>query len=155
MQEIALPHQQKVVCLVVPPLVLHCVCCCAVSPDCPPYSTTAAPRTNPTVLQGLQPTAASHGLPLGLWAAPNADIAARSGRGGTYTMLSHDSHVTSSKALCGPPVHPDVLSDQYWDMRLSGLTTSLCLLFLLFALLTWCSVCPCTTCVHIRVNLPR
>ena len=53
-----------------------------------------------------------------------------------YTTWSHDSHVTSSRALCGPPVHPEVLSDQYWDMRLSGLTTCLCLLFLLSALLT-------------------
>ena len=53
-----------------------------------------------------------------------------------YFTWSHDSHVTSSRALCGPPVHPEVLSDQYWDMRLSGLTTCLCLLFLLSALLT-------------------
>ena len=36
--------------------------------------------------------------------------------------------------------HVEVLSDQYWDMRLSGLTTCLCLLFLLSALLT-CVVC--------------
>ena len=27
-------------------------------------------------------------------------------------------HVTSSRALCGPLVHLEVLSDQYWDMRL-------------------------------------
>ena len=51
-------------------------------------------------------------------------------------MWSHDSHVTSSRALCGPPAHPEVLSDQYWGMRVSGLTTCLCLLFLLCALLT-------------------
>ena len=38
------------VCVVVPPLVLHRVCCCAVSPDCPPYSATASPRTDPTSL---------------------------------------------------------------------------------------------------------
>ena len=40
-----LPHQQKVVCTAVPALVLHCVFCCAVSPDCPPYNTAPSPRT--------------------------------------------------------------------------------------------------------------
>ena len=46
MQEIPLPHQQKVVCVAVPALVLHCVFCCAVSPDCPPYNTAPSPRTD-------------------------------------------------------------------------------------------------------------
>ena len=41
-----LPHQQKVVCAVVPALLLHCVFCCAMSPDCPPYSTAPSPRTD-------------------------------------------------------------------------------------------------------------
>ena len=62
------------------------------------------------------------------------------------------SHMTSSWALFGPTLHPEVLSDQYWDMCLSGLTTYLCLLFLFSALLTRVySVCPCTTCVHVSV----
>ena len=43
----------------------------------------------------------------------------------------------------------------YGELCLSGLTTSLCLLCLLSALLTQCSVCPCTTCVYISVTLPK
>lgn len=39
-------HQQEVVCAAVPALVLHCVFCCAVSPDCPPYNTAPSPRTD-------------------------------------------------------------------------------------------------------------
>ena len=43
----SLPHQKKVVCVAVPAaLMLHCVFCCAVSPDCPPYSTAPSPRTD-------------------------------------------------------------------------------------------------------------
>ena len=38
--------------------------------------------------------------------------------------------------LCGPLEHPEVSSDLHWDMHLYGLTTCLCLLLLLSALLT-------------------
>ena len=69
-------------------------------------------------------------------------------------MWSHDSHVTSSRTVCGPPVHPEVLSDQYWDMRLSGPTTCLCFLFLLSALLTRV-VCVHALLVFTSVSLPR
>ena len=47
------------------------------------------------------------------------------------------------------------VAGSYGELCLSGLTTSLCLLCLSSALLTRCSVSPCTTCVHISVTLPR
>ena len=50
------------------------------------------------------------------WSAHNADIAARDRRGGTCIMWSHGSHVTSSRALCGPPSTPlrCCIIMQYW-----------------------------------------
>ena len=134
------PHQQKAG---VSPLVLHGVCCCAVSPDCPPFSTTTSPRTGPysptrTTLSSCQPWTALR--PLG--STPMLTLPARSGRQGTYIMWSHDSHVTSSRALC----------EAWYALRccLVGTGTCVCRASLLVCCL--CSVSPCTTCVHIKCH---
>ena len=68
-------------------------------------------------------------------------------------MWSHDSHVTNSGACVG---HWYTLrcSDLHWDMHLYGLTTCLCLLFLLSALLT-CVVCAHALLVPTSVSPPR
>ena len=50
------------------------------------------------------------------WSAHNSDITERDWRRGTCNMWSHGSHVTSSRALCGPPSTPlrCYIIMQYW-----------------------------------------
>ena len=69
---------------------------------------------------------------------------------GCIVLLCYFAISISGFITCTPEVL--LLFDLYWDMHLYGLTTCLCLLFLLSALLTGV-VCAhvCTTCVHISV----
>ena len=108
--------------------------CCAVSPDCPPYNTAPSPRTDHhsptrTASDSCQPWTA-------LRPVHGQHICSQIREMRCITTWSHDSHATNSGACVVPLVHHEVSADLHWDMHLYGLTTCLCLLFLLSALLT-------------------
>ena len=107
-------------CVDVPALVLHCVICYAISPKLSSlWHCSISKDRLPQALHKFTSTTPNSCQPwtaLRPWSVHNSDITARDWRGGTCTMWSHGSHVTSSRALCGTPSSPlrCCIIMQYW-----------------------------------------
>ena len=87
-------------------------------PDSPPYSTIETSKTDhysPLHVDHVKQQLGQQWTALKPFSRTQCWHCSQTRERKCILHCSHDSHVASSGALCEPPVHPEVLSYQYWD----------------------------------------